>query len=74
MKKTITQDEWLAAYEAAMKGDPGESASEIADKLDREHTLVYHWLERMVRNGKATQGWAMRFGKRVRVYQLKGAK
>ena len=72
MKKTIRQDEWQAAYEAAMRGDPGESIGEIAARIGTTKAVTMTWLDRLVRDGVATQGCAIRHGKRVKVYQLKG--
>ena len=60
--KGITKDEWRSAYEAAMKGDPGESVGEVAARIGKNVGEARTWLNRMVRDGKATKGRAPRNG------------
>ena len=48
MKKTITRDEWQAAYEEATKGDPGETVKEIAERLGVSRRTISDWVRKFV--------------------------
>jgi DNA-binding MarR family transcriptional regulator len=74
MKNTIRQDEWQVAYEKAMKGDPGESVGEVAKRIGTTPGSAKSWLKRMVREGKAVKGEALRGGRVREVYQLRGTR
>ena len=75
MKKTITRDEWQAAYEEATKGDPGETVKEIAERLGVSRRTISDWVRKLVEEGKAVRGTGKRERRPVKVYQLvKGAR